>query len=726
MSDSHAPFSVWGQAISRWASGWAARWKSDIATAAHAADPADVRARTAALTGSIHTGLKPEFIAESQAPLAAGRPASEVHEPGSTPGGGANSHAQPIAFPSVDPGLPAKPVEALLQANEDLLARIKLCYGADQASFEQDVLPLIRRYAQYVHLLPATPDNYFSEAAGLLRLGLEVGFFALQGTDGHIFSGRATITARKHLEPRWRQATFIAGLCGEIHLAIGRLLVTDVGGAQWTPYLSGLSHWLAEQRADRYFLKWLPPHGSPRALGLFALQHVVPPQTLQNLASGNAVIVPHLLASVAGMPMVRSQSGEHNVLDDLVKRAFALVVDRNLRSSADRLGRTQLGAHVERYLLDAMRRLVAGGAAWTPNTERSRLWFGADGLYMIWPQAASDIRKLLEADQIPGIPNAPQTLAELMAQAGIVTPRTPQDIVWPIAPPPGKAIMEALRISVPEILLAGLPCEPAALPQRLAANPSAAPAVAADKVASTEPCDVARREMCGDQPDQPDLVGADLPAMAGSTAGVNTAERSPILSDAASTAGQESGEDLGEEGARQLSLLDELAEPAAAMAVPTAMPNSAPAAGATPPLTFALAAPMRLDPAVRAALAEAISSMNGTRHDAASDVAACTVPAGVFVPLCEFERRGVEPPTAVRLLAELSMLAGSGVERAAAGPARRSANGPGAASTGGTKGGVLGKTVVRDFGGTEVIGVIVRPHFIAGLDPAHFRPDEPC
>lgn len=643
--------------------------------------------------------------------------------PNSAPGGTPSFHAQPIAFPSVDPGLPAKSVEEILQANEDMLARIKLCYGADQASFERDVLPLIRGYAQYVHLLPATPDNYFAQAGGLLRLGLEVGFFALQGTDGHIFSGRATITARKHLEPRWRQATFIAGLCGEIHLAMGRLLVTDIGGAQWTPYLSDLSHWLAEQHADRYFLKWLPPEGGARALGLFALQHVVPQETLQYLASGNTVIVPHLLASVAGVPMVRAQGGEHNVLDDLVKRAFALVVDRNLRTSADRLGRAQLGAHVERYLLDAMRRLVAGGAAWTPNTERSRLWFGSDGLYMIWPHAAADIRKLLEADQIPGIPKAPETLAELLVQAGIVMPRTPQDLAWPIVPPPGKVVMEALRLSVPALLFAGLPREPAALPQRLEAIAPAAsttPTPSADRVVTTETRDTGylkRRSAPAD------AVVAGQSNVTGSVAIADNAEQASTSSGHAQT--QTSDEGPYDGGAQQLSLLDEQAGPvvASATVLPIVVPNTGPAARVATSPKFALDAPMRLDPAVRAALAAAISSMNANRHGVASDVGACTVPAGVFVPLHEFERRGVEPPTAVRLLAELSMLAGSGVEQAASGVARRSSTDT---STTGHTGTNSGKTVVRDIGGTEVIGVIVRPRFIAGLDPGYFTSDTPC
>ena len=75
------------------------------------------------------------------------------------------------AFASVDPGFEALPVEALLAEHEALLGRIKLCYGADRATFDQELMPLVRRYAAYVHLLPATPDNYFKAPGGLLRLG---------------------------------------------------------------------------------------------------------------------------------------------------------------------------------------------------------------------------------------------------------------------------------------------------------------------------------------------------------------------------------------------------------------------------------------------------------------------------------------------------------------------------------------------------------------------------
>ena len=35
----------------------------------------------------------------------------------------------------------------------------------DRPTFERDLLALIRRYAEFVHLLPATPDNYFNATA---------------------------------------------------------------------------------------------------------------------------------------------------------------------------------------------------------------------------------------------------------------------------------------------------------------------------------------------------------------------------------------------------------------------------------------------------------------------------------------------------------------------------------------------------------------------------------
>jgi conjugal transfer pilus assembly protein TraI len=151
-------------------------------------------------------------------------------------------------------------------------------------------------------------------------------------------------------------------------------------------------------------VRWRPNAIESRGLGVFALPHVVPTATLQFLNDDNAVIVPHLLASIGGTPVYR----DHNVLDSLVRRSLALVIDRNLQANADRYGAPQFGSHLERYLVDALRRLAISHSGWVPNREKSRVWFGREGLFLLWPQSAGDVQALLEADQLPGIPKAPE------------------------------------------------------------------------------------------------------------------------------------------------------------------------------------------------------------------------------------------------------------------------------------------------------------------------------
>ncbi|MFH1658678.1 MAG: MobH family relaxase [Pseudomonadota bacterium] len=527
-------------------------------------------------------------------------------------------------YPASDPGFAALSVDELLASEADLIARIKLCYGTDRESFERDVLTLIRRYAACVHLLPATADNYFSKPGGLLRLGLETAFFSLQGTDAHIFSGRMSISARRQLEPRWRHATFIAGLCCELHRLLSHVIVTDTVGEVWPAFLQPLAKWLLTRGAERYFLRWRPQAVEARGLGLFALPHVVSPALMADLSEGNTVIVPHLLASISGIPIYR----EHNIVDELVRRSLALVIDRNLAASADRYGSPQYGSHLERYLVDALRRLTSDNSAWVANREKSRLWFGQDGLFLVWPGAAEDVHQLLEVDQLAGIPKAPETMLELLLAAGVFEAAAAGRSTWSIQPPGAKASLEAVKVSAPAILLAGIDPPPVALPQALEFKPAQASA----------------------PPLAPPKSGTQLsliPPPADSDVRVAPVEETP---------GSPSPE-------------------------PATIPPSA---------TFALQSPMRLNPVVRDALAEAIRTLN----DGMGPPTVSTFAQGVFVPLEEFGRRGIQPSLAMRALTEANMLV------------KPNRNGP--------------PTLSREFNGNPTVGIVLDPRCVSGLDLAGF------
>lgn len=550
------------------------------------------------------------------------------------------------SFASSDPGFEALPVERLLADQEALLARLKLCYGADRSSFEQELMPLVRRYAGYVHLLPATPDNYFKAPGGLLRLGLETAFFSLQGTDGHMFSGKATISARRELEPRWRLATFIGGLCCELHRVLSHLIATTPDGEEWPSFMLPLVDWLQQRGATRYFLRWRPRAVELRGLGLFALPMVVSASVLEGLRHDDGAIVRLLLASVGGVPQFR----EHNVLDELVRRSLALVIDRDLLASADRYGSPQYGSHLERYLVDAMRRLAAGHSAWAVNRDKARLWFGEDGLFLAWPEAAKDILELLEGDQLAGIPKAPDTLLDILLDAGVLTAPAEGSRNWAIFPTGAEKPIAAVRLASPAIVLAGNGTLPAPLNrsmQRSDTIPSPRATVKTPPVPASHPAPPIAK------PAQLSLIEADPNPVSATIAPADDAPKS-----------------------------DSPPPPVAAQ-------DPAPAQRVQP---ICLKAPMRLNPAVRQALVEAVETLN----DPPATTSVFTLREGIFIPLAEFERRGIQATVALRALADADMLYS---------PRK---NGP--------------PTATRDVQGVATVGIVLLPRHVEGLDPLAFAP----
>lgn len=99
---------------------------------------------------------------------------------------------------------------------------------------------------------------------------------------------------------------------------------------------------------------------------------------------------------------------------------------------------------------------------------------------------------------------------------------------------------------------------------------------------------------------------------------------------------------------------------------------------------------MRLNPAVRHVLADIVATL----HDSARASDVCTVAEGIFIPLGEFERRGVQPGIAIRALNDTRMIW------------RQQASGP--------------PTVARQIRDAVVLGVVLSPAHVEGLDARAF------
>lgn len=515
--------------------------------------------------------------------------------------------ANPI-YPPFDAGLPLVPVAELLQQQSELLRRLKLAYGVEQSTFNAELLPIIERVARFVHLLPATPTNYFRSPAGLLRMSLEIAFYGVQAVDATLFQGLKSISQRQLLEPRWRMSTFIAGLCAELHRSLGQVVVIDDQGVEWPPFLGALFDWAQARGSSRYHLRWIENQQESRALGLFAMRYIVTPETMQYLATGNSLVVPHMLACITGAPLYR---GTTNVLDGLIRRASALVIDTELRSNAEFYGQHQLGAHLERYLVDGLRRLVAGGD-WTINGADSPAWLAADGAFLLWPRAAEELVRLLERDQLTGIPKNAQTILEILVSAKVVhTESDASGAIVQIRLPSVAQPTPAVRLTSESVLTSSLPAPAALLANPLIARPGDTTPVAA----------------VPSQPEAPPQARAEARAPPLAEAPPSSPAQQELSLTESNSPTQREGSHTGTDVA-----------PTTEAEMPSALSKP-------PPMV------LRRSPRLNAAVHRQLSQMLG---DAAADRRAIAgvvvLPDGVFIALGALKQRGIDTAQAIDAL----------------------------------------------------------------------------
>jgi conjugal transfer pilus assembly protein TraI len=367
-------------------------------------------------------------------------------------------------YPPFLRGLPLAPPARIIATQQQFIAKLQDGLAFTDERFNTLMRPVLERYAAFVHLLPASEAHHHRGAGGLFHHGLEVAFHAARASQGLIFALDRSPGERRALEPRWHLAAGLAGLCHDVGKPIADLSVTDrAGQTTWRPLLESLTDWAAGNGVTHYFLHWREQrHDRHEAFGLLVLERILTPAVTAWLAEPDPGVLQALLAAVAGIDA-------EGVLGRLVNAADQASVEQDLRMNHVDSAAVSLGVPVERYLLDAMRRLARGGR-WQINVPGARLWSLAEGLHVVWPAGAEDVVALLAADKVPGIPRDPDTLADILLECGLAVPRMEEGQprrYWRLAPAPlardGQTITLAmLRLASPDLVLAGVPPAPVA------------------------------------------------------------------------------------------------------------------------------------------------------------------------------------------------------------------------------------------------------------------------
>lgn len=318
-------------------------------------------------------------------------------------------------YPPFAKGLPVAPIDRVIATQAELIERIRSALGFSRDEFATLVLPVIHRYAEFVHLLPASESHHHRGAGGLFRHGLEVAFWAAQASEAVIFSMEGSPRERRNNEPRWRLASCFAGMLHDVGKPLSDVSVSDKdGNLIWDPYVSSLYGWADSNSIDRYFLRWRQNrHKRHERFSTLAIHTILPTEVIQYLSGGGTEVMFALLEAISG-------GGMNQPVTRLMMRADQESVTRDLKNSRLDVDGFAYGVPVERYVFDAIRRLVKTGK-WKVNEPGARVWHLHQGVFITWRQLG-DLYELIEREKIPGIPRDPDTLADILIERDFAVP----------------------------------------------------------------------------------------------------------------------------------------------------------------------------------------------------------------------------------------------------------------------------------------------------------------
>lgn len=352
-------------------------------------------------------------------------------------------------YPPFPKGIPVATLDAVLDGQRELLQTIIAARGLsgdhNLPAAERQIIGAVRHFAELVHLLPASEKAHFRTPGGLFRFGLESGLHAIRYAERRILT-RETPELRKETETLWTHAAFLAGLYSESIRVLSRLSVYSDDGLSWHPGADLLYPWLSGNKVKKYHLRW--SLHEDRLMSAAVAGKTVPTSQAQILAKGEKAILSTLMSALYNLDDMS------NPIVRIVQSVRYKLSERDLAADVSRYGKPAAGMHLEPWLIDAMRHLL-GSRYWTVNAERSKVWHGRDGVYLIWPLSGADIQKELRESQCPFLPSDPSILAEILLDAGIIERNGPGylfDIRIPQAESNDLKSFEALLLSRPEIL----------------------------------------------------------------------------------------------------------------------------------------------------------------------------------------------------------------------------------------------------------------------------------
>jgi conjugal transfer pilus assembly protein TraI len=364
-------------------------------------------------------------------------------------------------------GLPSATPDELLATQDIYVLRLRESSKLEREDFDRYILPCLRNYARFVHLLPASQEHHHRGAGGLLRHGMEVASYASGIAYATAFASHDTVPSKKKdVDLRWRNACLLSGLCHDLGKPIADLDVADKDGEIiWDPFdptTHYMTDFLEKHGIENYYLRWRRGRHRNHEDGAgLIFPRIVPPETLSWLGQHD----PDTRFQLYQYVTRGNEAPSTNRFRDIVMRSDKGSVLDDMKAGHSSAPSGTVGFTPHRHIIAAMRYLFTTGA-WKINQVGGRVFVTDRGLFIAWAGSNSggaDVAKYLRENQIPGITHDPDGLASDLLDIDVAEPFVSGEATmryWKVSfsvPAQNGAIanisMNCLKIREPDYLL---------------------------------------------------------------------------------------------------------------------------------------------------------------------------------------------------------------------------------------------------------------------------------
>lgn len=346
-------------------------------------------------------------------------PTQSVIAPSPVPVPGPTFNGRTVPYyPSRGLGVLAAPPDYLIQTQEKLIREIKQASSLSYDEFDAFILPVIKNYARFVHLLPASETDHHSDLGGLFRHGLEVALIACRRAEALEFGLNENPSIRKFQVFRWRACALLGGMLHDLGKAVIDVGAVDhTGKVIWNPHILPLWDWIEENRLEYYYVSWNPhrKHREHDNISATVIAKLMPIQTMRWMGEYNGRVPYDAMLLALGHAQTRD-----NPLIDLIHKADMDSTARDSKESNRRMasvgegGTRGLSARYTRAIRDNI-----ASSNWRINTPGGIIWHTTEGLFAIMPAIVTKIEEYMrEKGDDAGLPADVVSIAQNLADAG--------------------------------------------------------------------------------------------------------------------------------------------------------------------------------------------------------------------------------------------------------------------------------------------------------------------